>query len=203
MGYPDAGLSSAVIDAHEFGVPQTRRRHFLVASRDCAFDICNGLAPVRSNGATLRDFIGDLVEVNRSAGIFDSPSAMSEINKKRASHLYRNGLYDLENARRPPCHRDKDHSYKSVYGRLRWEQPAQTITSGFGSMGQGRFLHPSAVRVITPHEAARLQGFPDFYDFSQAKKRTALHEMIGNAVIPRVAAVIVWSLLDASDAGRD
>lgn len=71
-----------------------------------------------------------------------------------------------------------------MYGRLQWEKPAQTLTTGFGSMGQGRYVHPSQERTITPHEAARLQTFPDFFGFSAANTRSAWARMIGNAVPP-------------------
>jgi DNA (cytosine-5)-methyltransferase 1 len=123
---------------------------------------------------------------------------MSPRNRRRALHLHHNALYDLDDRLRPSCHRYKVHSYKSVYGRMKWDEPAQTITTGFGSMGQGRFLHPAEVRVITPHEAARLQGLPDFFNFTGVRNRTSIQDMIGNAVIPKVAAQIVWSILSRS-----
>ena len=69
-----------------------------------------------------------------------------------------------------------------MYGRLAWNQPAQTVTTGFGSMGQGRYVHPARQRTITPHEASRLQMLPDFMDFSTVSKRKALAQLIGNTV---------------------
>ena len=96
---------------------------------------------------------------------------------------------------RPDCHRLKEHSYKSVYGRMYWEQPAQTITSGFTSMGQGRFVHPKAKRTITPHEAARLQFIPDFFSFGDTIRRTSLAEIIGNAVPTKLTYVLALELL--------
>ena len=53
----------------------------------------------------------------------------------------------------------------SVYGRLKPESPAPTITTGFMTPGRGRFIHPTERRTLSPLEAARLQGFPDTYDF--------------------------------------
>ncbi|MEN8220818.1 MAG: DNA cytosine methyltransferase [Pseudomonadota bacterium] len=105
-------------------------------------------------------------------------------------------MYNLPDLVRPSCHKNKNHSYKSCYGRLYWDKPAQTITSGFGSMGQGRYIHPLRKRVITPHEAARIQGFPDFFDFSMVNLRGDLHGMIANAVPPKITAMIINSLLD-------
>ncbi|MCY1248744.1 putative BsuMI modification methylase subunit YdiO [compost metagenome] len=83
-----------------------------------------------------------------------------------------------------------------MYGRLNPNLPAQTITSGYGSMGQGRFVHPTQRRMITSHEAARIQGFPDYFRFEPVSKLTALREMIGNAVAPPVAATLLVQLLD-------
>ncbi len=123
-------------------------------------------------------------EPDHSTALIARPSRMTATNTERIKHLFMNRLYELPDAVRPSCHRDKAHTYQSVYGRLRWGCPAQTITSGFGSMGQGRYVHPQRQRLITPHEAARIQGFPDFFDFSAAGGVTALRTMIGNAVPP-------------------
>lgn len=49
--------------------------------------------------------------------------------------------------------------------------------------------------MITAHEAARIQGFPDFFDFSLVSTRSALYEMIGNAVPPKISALIVDFLI--------
>lgn len=186
------------IDATQMGLPQQRVRFFLVAT---TVDI-DGEALQAYSGSrrsTVGSYIGELVNehTRHPDDMFRTPSGMSEANRKRANYLFERDVYDLPDEERPPCHRDKVHSYRSVYGRMRWHKPAQTITTGFGSMGQGRFLHPRRRTVITPHEAARLQGFPDFFDFSSVTKRTELHTMIGNAVPPRVVAVIVDNLLGA------
>jgi DNA (cytosine-5)-methyltransferase 1 len=82
-----------------------------------------------------------------------------------------------------------------VYGRMRPDVPAPTITSGFGSTGQGRFVHPLEPRTLTPREAARLQGFPDWFSFSAVDGRRALQEMIGNAVPSRLGYVAAMELL--------
>jgi DNA (cytosine-5)-methyltransferase 1 len=81
-----------------------------------------------------------------------------------------------------------------MYGRLWWDRPAQTITSGYGSMGQGRYVHPDGYRTLTPHEAARLQFFPDWFDFGE-RTRTAWADAIGNAVPMKLSYVFgVWLL---------
>ena len=56
---------------------------------------------------------------------------------------------------------------------------------------------PALPRTITPHEAARLQTFPDYFDFGACERRTALSRIIGNAVPPRVSAVLLAIMLKA------
>ncbi|MFI5419799.1 MAG: DNA cytosine methyltransferase [Nitrososphaerales archaeon] len=183
-----------VVSLADYGVPQTRKRHILLASK--LLDISSGrfVFPVNKVHVPIKSFISGLEsEPLNCEGIFFKSAVLSRENKKRIDFLFERKLFDLPNFRRPPCHR-KEHSYKSMYGRMYWDRPAQTITSGFGSMGQGRFVHPLKRRTITAHEAARIQGFPDFFSFRNVKKLTSLREMIGNAVPPQLAATLVYRL---------
>ncbi|GJM21198.1 MAG: hypothetical protein DHS20C15_11130 [Planctomycetota bacterium] len=172
------------------GVPQRRKRHFLISSRADAVDaaevvhaIEESLQPARTVRWAIADLHGSSAKLGSSG--FDAPSVMSEENKRRIALLFKKGLYRLPDEERPVCHRDGQHSYRSVYGRMRWDEPAQTITTGYSSMGQGCFVHPAARRTITPHEAARLQTFPDFFRFDTViHSRTAWARSIGNAVPP-------------------
>jgi DNA (cytosine-5)-methyltransferase 1 len=178
--------SAAVIDSVLAGVPQRRKRFILLGSKVAAIDPLQVLTSLASKSAAWRTVgwaIDDLEEVD-SVEEIDQPSRLSKDNVQRIAYLTDTGATDLPNAQRPKCHRDDPtHSYKSMYGRLSWAKPAQTITTGFTSMGQGRFVHPSQPRTLTPHEAARLQTIPDWFDWGDAK-RTLLSTMIGNAVPP-------------------
>lgn len=191
LGYRvDAGL----VDLSTLGVPQTRKRHILVAARITELEIADLLKPYRiAEPRNLRWAIGDL-EDQTSDALVDQPTVLSDENRRRIKYLFENGKYDLPNPERPKCHRDGNHSYNSMYGRLAWHKPAQTITTGFTSPGQGRFIHPSRQRTLTPHEAARLQYFPDWFDFSAAGQRGAVARVIGNAVPMKLASVLVQAL---------
>lgn len=173
------------IQLASLGLPQKRQRHFLIASRhrSLSAEQIVSRAPGVKTIRTLSWAIGDLLTAN-SQSAFDCASIPSPVNKERMDWLFAHGAHILPDALRPPCHRDKRHTYRSVYGRMRWDEPAQTITTGFGSMGQGCFVHPWLRRTLTPHEAARLQGFPDFCRFTAVKKRTVWARLIGNAVPP-------------------
>jgi DNA (cytosine-5)-methyltransferase 1 len=184
-------VDSRRLKLYELGAPQHRVRHVLVATREGSFDF--DLLPAEP-GRTVEWAIGDLLEID-SPATFDTPSIPSEENESRIDWLFDNDEHNLPNPLRPECHHG-DHSYRSMYGRLWWEEPAQTITSGFSSMGQGRFVHPLMRRTLTPHEAARLQFLPDFMDFAGVTSRSDLATMIGNAAPPILMISVVGALID-------
>lgn len=191
----DYNVSDDVVDLAEIGVPQKRNRHVLIGSTSKDFSIKNVIGKYRvEQERTVTWAISDLEEVIPK-DIFDTPSRHSEDNMKRITFLHENDLYNLPDHYRPSCHQDGNHSYKSMYGRMRPNEPSQTITSGFGSPGQGRYIHPTKLRTITPHEAARLQFFPDFYKYSSVQKRTKLAEMIGNAVPMKLSYIFCLEFL--------
>lgn len=190
-------VEELVLHMEQLGLPQKRKRHLLVARLKKGNPIEPMLEKYKSPPPGLKDFIGDIKkEWKIKNSIYATASKMTKENQVRTTILFEKKIYDLPDKNRPACHRDKPHSYKSAYGRLSWSAPAQTITSGFGSMGQGRYVHPSEHRTITPHEAARIQGFPDFFDFSSISKRTQLQEIIANAVPPPAIAIIVQLLIN-------
>lgn len=193
-------LAEAVLDLSVLGAPQRRHRHVILA-----------LGDRRRNPKTVLDSlecrcddhpersvewaIGDLRRAKRD-GLFTRPSASNQDNAERIRYLFAEHVYDLPNELRPVCHQS-DHSYVSMYGRLKWSEPAQTVTTGFGSMGQGRYVHPSQRRTLTPHEAARLQMLPDWMEFDSVKTRVSLAQLIGNAVPPVLGIAIGEKVLPA------
>lgn len=196
----ELGYSVAIktLNAKDYGVPQSRKRTFVFAADDA-----ERADRWQSNLDKLMDdqirtplwAIGDLVDVLPHA-VFDEASVLSSESQARVDWLFDNSKYELDDSMRPDCHRLKTHSYNSVYGRMRENTPAPTMTTGFLVMGQGRFIHPTRRRTITPHEGARIQTFPDFFDFG-AQKRGMYARMIGNAVPPLLAYYVGLATLDA------
>lgn len=191
LGYK---VDHGVAEVCTLGVPQRRRRHVVMASRDSTPNVQNTLALYAREARTVEWAIGDLA-VLKSSSPLDVSSKSSRESQKRIEWLFKNDKHDLPDHLRPDCHKLKEHSYKSVYGRMYWDRPAQTITTGFTSMGQGRYVHPGRPRTITPHEAARLQFIPDFFTFGEQARRTSLSEMIGNAVPTKLSYVLALELL--------
>ena len=185
-------MEDRVVSADRLGTPQARKRFFLLAS----LSEVQGLDLVESEIEQPRSLgwaINDLLD-NELDTAFDSSAVHSAVNRKRIDYLFDHQLFELPNSERPPCHRDREHSYTGVYGRMRWDRPGPTITTGFGSAGQGRFVHPLHRRTLTPHEAARVQFFPDFFDFGDRGRRQ-YQELIGNAVPSKLAYAIVLNQL--------
>jgi DNA (cytosine-5)-methyltransferase 1 len=190
MGYD---VVESTMTCTRLGVPQSRRRYVLVAARR---DLAPAIAEFEALNLGERSVgwaIEDLLDVESEA-IFDTAAVHAAVNQRRMRFLFDNDLHDLPNAERPDCHRLKQHRYGGVYGRMKWDEPAPTITTGFGSTGQGRFVHPLRIRTLTPHEAARLQTYPDFFEFGPVG-RTQLQKMIGNSVPPLAMAMLGMALL--------
>jgi DNA (cytosine-5)-methyltransferase 1 len=192
LGY---SLDTGIVDVSQLGVPQKRKRHVTVASLTREVSVTEIIQqylvkPPRSVWWAIDD-----LENASPSDAYDEASHQSRENITRMRYLHANHLLDLPDRLRPKCHKENDHSYRSMYGRLDKNRPAQTITGGFGSPGQGRFVHPSRVRTLTPHEAARLQFFPDYFEFSPSQNRVELASMIGNAAPSRLGYVFCLELL--------
>lgn len=182
------GVSMGVLRADELGAAQRRNRHFMIGVLGKALDagyLANAGQRLASPPMPLSWAIGDLLDLG-TGKLVDTAPTPTAVNAARIDYLFDHDLHDLPDAQRPDCHKNGT-SYTAVYGRMHWDKPAQTITTGFGTPGQGRYIHPLRRRVVTPHEAARIQGFPDWFVFDpdfMAVKRKNLAKWIGDAVHP-------------------
>jgi len=195
------GISMAVLKADELGAAQRRTRHFLVAvlNRTLEMDyLAKSAALLAAPAMPLSWAIGDLLDRD-SGGIMDTSPNLTPVNLDRINYLFDKDIHDLPDEQRPDCHKNGT-TYTAVYGRMHWDRPAQTITTGFGTPGQGRYIHPTRRRLITPHEAARIQGFPDWFDFGPPQsplKRKNLSKWIGDAVHPILGYTVGLAVLAA------
>jgi DNA (cytosine-5)-methyltransferase 1 len=193
-------ITEGLINGTHVGLAQTRRRHFLVASKHSSPSLKSAIHACKSPPRDLLWAIEDLQEIDRSE-LIDKPSELSSVNLARIKFLFKNNLYELPAQERPDCHKN-GHTYGSVYGRLKWDEPCGTITTGFLSPGRGRYIHPEQKRCLTPHEGARIQGFPDLFKFTLAdevlNRRIRIAKWVGDAVPPKfgfVAALAALSTL--------
>ena len=184
-----------ILTASDFGTPQDRRRHFLVAARSAQPPRPDAFGSLRVAAPGAGDAIERLRNVARDT-TFDTPSRLSDENQRRVEFLVSNGQHELPDHERPDCHRLKPHSYPAIYGRMHSDRPAPTLTTGFLSPGRGRFVHPTEARSLTPHEGARLQGFGDDFDWLRGASwltRADYANMIGAAVPPQLGFAVGMS----------
>ena len=195
-------VSYQVVDTSKYGVPQRRKRLVLFASRFGHLSLIPETLPY--NPATVRESIEDLPRIragqaSRSDALHRA-SKLSDLNRKRiiATPKDGGGAKNWDRKLLPNCYKKAEgESYMStVYGRMRWEDPAPTMTTHCNTLGTGRFGHPSQNRAISLREAARLQTFPDYYEFQERGKINAsrLAQHIGNAVPVRLGQVIAMTI---------
>lgn len=192
-----------VVNCSKYGVPQSRKRLVLLASRLGEIS----LIPETHTGkeATVRDIIGDLAPIDDGEISKNDPihraSKLSSMNKRRikATPPDGGGVRDWHQNLVLDCHkRASGKSYSTtVYGRMRWDEPAPTMTTNCTGLGNGRFGHPEQDRAISLREAALLQTFPKSYRFAASGKDvkiSILARHVGNAVPVRLGVVIAKSI---------
>ena len=98
------------------------------------------------------------------------------------------------------CHKGRVNYFPDVYGRLKWNDIAPTLTTGCTDVTKGRFAHPRDDRAITLREAAILQSFPKHYRFFGTPNQIA--RQIGNAVPVKMVRTLAASIVQSVIAAR-
>jgi DNA (cytosine-5)-methyltransferase 1 len=187
----------STVECSAIGVPQTRKRFVLLASRLGP----EGLA-LRADDipkATVRDTIAALPKLRAGEASPHDPlhiaCRLSELNLRRIRASRPGGTWrDWDPSLRAVCHRKSTgDTFPSVYGRMDWDEPAPTMTTQCFGYGNGRFGHPEQDRAITLREAAMLQTFPVNYRFVREGEKVRfdlIGRQIGNAVPVRLGQLI-------------
>jgi DNA (cytosine-5)-methyltransferase 1 len=200
MGALGYDVSIRTLNAADYGVPQNRRRAFVVGVQSAAgfwrWPEISHPEPL-TVGAALEGLLSpppDGSEHPQFANHYRE-SRLSELNLKRIRTVPEGGnRLDMPEELWLECHKH-GHRHLDTYGRLSRAEPAVTLTARFDSFTRGRFGHPVEDRSITLREGARLQGFPDWFVFTGNREDGA--RMIGNAVPPPLARALGVSLRQA------
>ena len=221
LGY---AVEMRILRAEDYGVPQERRRVFFLGNRmglPNRWPAPTHGSGLRSF-TTVRDAIGDLPalkngEVPVQPLAYETPPSsnyqarlrgnmtvianhvaprLAAINLERMKHIPEGGSwrdipFDLLPAGMKRARRC-DHTKR--YGRLRKDGLSSTILTKC-DLHWGAFIHPEQDRVLTVREAARLQSFPDWFEFTGP--RTEQYVQVGNAVPPLLAEQIGLALTGA------
>lgn len=187
-------VKQAIHNAAHYGVPQERFRALVVAMRQDDFSLP---LPVFAAAGfrTVRDAIMDLPSV--APGDTHPLDTMHRSASHRASTLDIIRAVPKDGGSRPRgtgnARIDNFKGFYDVYGRLSWDKPAITITHYARNPASGRFVHPEQDRGLTQREAARLQGFPDGFEFRGTFDD--VFRQIGEAVAPPFSVAIAASTL--------
>lgn len=202
-----------ILNAVHFGVPQVRRRVFLVGARPGIRFRFPRATHFPGLYVTVADAISDLpIEPATPTGIVSYPTPMGHNEYQRARRRGSNAVYNFhckklqrlrlwrighldegDNKRSIPAHLQAG-GRDSKYRRLNSGQPSPTVTAHLGK-DSSDFIHPWLPRPITVREAARLQSFDDRYKFCGSQVQQLA--MVGNAVPPLLARAIAENLQKA------
>jgi len=211
LGY---NIVYSILDAVNYGVPQHRERVFIIGIRndlDLQWDFDN--LPQEENQITLEEAISDFPIIGSGEEIFEYGDSVPINEYQRlmrgncqnlTGHFlavygdkiqtimnnviqgegkdYINSLVDqgiLEEKYRLTS------GYKNTYGRLYANQPCTTITNNMSTPSGLRCIHYEQNRALTPREGARIQSFPDWFNFYGTRRE--IKTQIGNAVPPLLA----------------
>ena len=190
----------SVVDSSLYGVPQSRNRMVLLASKHGKIEM---VPPTHTKPITVREAIEGLEDLSAGSVADDDclhrSASLSKKNTLRIKASKPGGTWkDWPKHLVAKCHlSEKGKTYRSVYGRMEWDKPAPTMTTQCYGFGNGRFGHPEQNRAISLREAAILQSFPLDYAFIQDANNvafTSLGRMIGNAVPVDLGRAIARSI---------
>lgn len=202
LGYK---VSVGVLNAADFGVPQSRERAIFICSKHKAINLPKQTVTTRT---TVRDAIEDLAYLESGEGDFEqeyiteAKSAYQIKSRQDSVKLYNHKASNhkqiaIDKLKLIPPEQGKENlpeemlgnqKFKTTWGRLKWDDVSPTIDTRFDASSNGTNNHPFLNRAITPREAARIQSFDDKFIFVGSKVH--IRKQIGNAVPPLLAKAI-------------
>jgi len=213
LGY---ATTQGLLNAMDFGVPQDRARFFLLGCR------C-GVSPklpkrTRRKTPSVADAIYDFPRLENGAseswmpyadippsfyarrlrnGADNSPNHLvtrnSRLVVRRYSHIPPGGNWEDIPARLMRNYADRMRCHTGIYHRLRPDRPSVVI----GNYRKNMLIHPTQNRGLSVREAARIQSFPDDYEFHGSIGFQ--QQQVGNAVPPLLAEAVFKAITTAAD----
>lgn len=193
--------AAGMLDAKHFGVPQTRKRFILVASRRGRPALPTPSTVVRP--ATVRQWIAKYPAIAAGEGSSQYANHVARPLSRHHQRIVK--AVPLDGGSRSDivdtsillnCHQRNPRAHKDVFGRMAWLAPSPTLTCRCTDVYCGRFVHPEQHRGISLREAASLQTFADEYEFF-GNSFLEKSRQIGNAVPVRLAEELGKSAIRA------
>ena len=159
-----------VLNAKDFGVPQSRERTIFICGRDSSVALPS---PTFEKIVTVRDAIEDLAYLDSNEGDFeqdyitDATSEYQLCMRENSVKVYNHKASNhtklaIEKLKMIPPEKGKEYlpeellgrqKFSSTWGRLKWDEPSPTIDTRFDAASNGTNNHPVLHRSITPREA--------------------------------------------------
>lgn len=197
-------ISSKVIDAADCGVPQTRLRAIIKLFPKG--EKWEWPLPI-SKKVTVREVIGNLPSLESSE---KSNIKWHFARKHNPQHILwmrhtPTGMSAFSNTVYFPQKSDgtKIKGYESSYRRIKWDEPAPTITIRNDAISSQRNVHPgrlladgtySDARVLTPYELMLLNSLPQNWDIPDNTPEILIRQVIGESIPPLMIKKIIGEL---------
>ena len=209
-------LSYGLLNASDYGVPQDRARFFLIGSRNG--DSIPLPCKVRAKTPTVRDAVGDLPRLSNGASESWMRYGRSQPSKyakrlrgrrkrcpnnlvtlnaeqiiRRYEHVPQGGNWQDIPARLMKNYTDRTRCHTGIYHRLKANRPSVVI----GNFRKNMLIHPFQHRGLSVREAARIQSFPDSYEF--VGSIGFQQQQVGDAVPPFLAKAVFTAVVRGED----
>lgn len=192
-----------LLNASDFGVPQIRKRVFIVGNRLSSVEFFDKLKKLKK--VTVKDAISELYPLEKRGEKKLNGKLANDyikyLRKKNSIVLNHDIVYPAnstiekikhvkqgENWQSIPKNlfkNQRNNRHSSAFKRLKEDDFSVTIDTG---NAHSNYFHPIYHRIPTPREAARLQSFKDSFEF--VGTRTSQYRQIGNAVPPLLSKQI-------------
>ena len=209
-----------IFNALDFGIPQKRERVFIIGSLNKELDFKRIIEKTKKqilqkyphffDKVTVWDAISNLknedvngvieglIPTNQFQEFLASQNRTTNHIKPNHSKIVLDRVNKIQEGENYTKLNENIRSIHSgSYGRLNKNEQAPTITTRFDTPSGGRFIHPLEDRALTPREGARIQTFPDDFEFKGTK--TSIYKQIGNAVPPKLAFFLAEVLKNAKE----
>jgi len=196
-------VSDFDVNVQDYGVPQRRKRLVLFGTKHNRKIELIKPTHTKGNFKTVRQALSGMPQLENGG---TDPNdklhhcrLLGDLNLRRIRATREGGFWrEWSEDLKLNCHKKEGgKSFRSVYGRMNWDDVAPTMTTYCIGLGNGRFGHPEEDRAISLREAAIFQDFPKSYDFINpdiAFSSSALARQIGNAVPVGLGCVIGESI---------
>lgn len=194
-------IESGIFDSADYGVPQTRKRAII---RIYKKNLVWPLPQKKHKKITVREAIGDLpsIESGEHSEYKWHYGRKHDINQILWMKHTPSGHSAFENKKYFPMKKDGTpiKGFQSSYRRIKWDEPAPTITIRNDAISSQRNVHPgtllkngtySDARVLSILELMRLTGLPDNWPIPDDTPEILIRQIIGECIPPLLIEVLV------------